>query len=76
MVESVASLEFFFKECALKLLEDKRPNFKLMIALFKALAKVFEYGTDLNKIREDFDRAVHKLRLRVQQEQHRGADFV
>lgn len=41
MVESVTSIEYFFKECALKVLEDKRPSFKLLIALFKALAKIF-----------------------------------
>jgi hypothetical protein len=45
MVEALSSIEYFFKESALKLIEDKRPNFKLLITLFKSLAKILEYGT-------------------------------
>lgn len=59
MVESVACIEFFFKDCALKLIEDKRPNFKLLISLFKALAKIFEYGTFLTNKRQNINLTLH-----------------
>ncbi len=44
MLESMSSIEYFFRESLLKILEDKKPSFKLIIIVFKTLVKIFEYG--------------------------------
>jgi hypothetical protein len=41
MFECLTVIEYFFKENVLKVLEDKKPSFKILMHIFKLLARMF-----------------------------------
>ena len=60
MFECVSTIEFFFKEYIIKVLEEKRPSYRFLTFVFKTLAKIFEKGKVLVQLYVNFDCEVNK----------------
>ena len=60
MNECIQTIEFFFKEYIIKVLEDKKPSYRFLTFVFKALAKILEKGKVTIQLYINFDCEVNK----------------
>lgn len=55
LFECITSVDFFFREYIIKVLEDKKPSFRFLSYVFKALAKILEKGKVTIQLYVNFD---------------------
>ena len=53
--ECLSSIDYFLKESILKVLSDKKPNFRILMLTFKSLSNIFENGKTTVELYINFD---------------------
>lgn len=58
--ETINCVEFFFREYIIKVMEEKKPSFRFLTLVFKALAKILENGKVTVELYINFDCEINR----------------